>query len=140
MNKRFVFAGLFVLALFAGCGNNKTPESETTRTDSLSQIHSRRSAPADVPDWYVASLQDTGKLTGLGFAGSRHLPIARNKAMLEAQADLARKLDQHPDSVFSVSLGKTKVLNQTRLQKGKIWQVYVRLALESDSLKANGNN
>ncbi len=133
MNKRFFYGGLFVLLLVIACGTKETPSAKTAQSDSLNGKQLSTVA-SDAPEWYVASLHDSTRLIGLGFAKSSRLPLARNKAMLEAQADLANKMNRHPDSVFTISLGKTKVLNQTRFQKGKVWQVYVRLALDSDSL------
>ncbi len=130
MNNRFSYGALLLLVLAISCGTKEVPSAKTTQSDSVKRVV----VPGDAPDWYAAALHDSTKLIGLGFAKSRRLPLARNKAMLEAQADLADKMNQHPDSVFTISLGKTKVLNQTRFQKGRFWQVYVRLALDSDSL------
>ena len=139
MSKLIWYGVLLAFMLTVSCGTKETPSDKTAGSDSL-KTKKITLAPVDAPEWYVDALHDSTGLVGLGFARSRRLPLARNKAMLEAQADLADKMNRHPDSVFTISLGKTKILNQTRFQKENVWQVYVRLAMDSDSLTQKGIN
>ncbi len=133
MSKRILYGVLLAFMLTVSCGTKEKPSDKTAGSDSL-RTQKITQTPKDAPEWYVDALHDSTRLVGLGFARSRRLPLARNKAMLEAQANLANKMNRHPDSVFTISLGKTQILNQTRFQKEKVWQFYVRLALASDTL------
>ena len=92
--------------------------------------------PADAPDWYQYTVNESqaGTCLGKGIGLSRRVNVARDKAMLKAQTELASKIT-NLNSDTLISLTNTRLVHQKQIREGKYWRVYVVLETEADSIR-----
>ena len=116
--------GLILIALFVllSCEAKK---EEAVESDSSSVIL----IPVDAPAWYQELPQSNEYIYGKGMAVSRRVTIAREKALLLAQADLAEKIKKEVLAVEGIELNRGVIKEQHKTQDGDHWRVYVLLEM-----------
>ncbi len=117
---------LLLVALLS-CSKNEPSDKAPQKADSLSSVQNDVLVPADAPAWYTAKPEVEGFLYGRGMARSRRVNIARDKAVLKAQAELAEILKSDSTLTVPVELKNTLIKEQKQIQEGKQWRVYVLL-------------
>lgn len=124
--KTVILIILLFLTVFS-CTKKETPETLPMRADSLANIQKETLVPADAPSWYLAKPETEGYAYGRGMARSRRVNIARDKAVLKAQAELAELIKTDSTLATPVELKNTRIKEQTQVREGKQWRVYVLL-------------
>lgn len=122
---------IILLFLIVACSDKKEQPEPDILQDSLASQVLEQMLPADAPEWYLnATGQDN--MVGRGMGRSRRVQIARDKALMQAQAELAKKFfPVDKDSVQS--LPPTRIAHQKQQREGKLWRVYLVLEAELDS-------
>lgn len=85
--------------------------------------------PADAPDWYRDPPHSQQYVYGKGMAVSRRINIARDKAILLAQAELAEKIGTLVIRTEDVELEQGIIKEQKQTLEGDHWRVYVLLEM-----------
>ncbi len=118
----------FLLLIASLSCSKKEPSNQVPQNvDSLSSTQEEVLVPADAPVWYTAKPETQGFIYGRGMARSRRVNIARDKAVLKAQAELAELLKSGSTLTVPVELKNTLIKKQKQIQEGKQWRVYVLL-------------
>ena len=121
---------IFIIPLFLvaySCTKKESSEQQQSQADSLANVQKDLLIPADAPAWYSAKPEVQGYLYGRGMARSRRVNIARDKAVLKAQAELAELLKSDSTLSVPVELKNTLIKEQKQIREGKHWRVYVLL-------------
>lgn len=85
--------------------------------------------PADAPEWYRQLPQSPEYIYGKGMSRSKRMTIAREKAMLLAQTDLAQKINKDSLTGKEIELTRGIVKEQHSVQEGGRWRVYVLMEM-----------
>ena len=136
---KFNFCYLLLISLLAviSCENKDSADSKISAgDDSLSVSREDQLIPADAPAWFVDEPDIKGYIHAKGMARSRRINIARDKALMKAQAELAMKIN--PDSLGGmIQLENLSIKKQEQVQEGNLWRVYVlvEMAVDSNEIK-----
>jgi len=116
--------GLIILALFVilSCESQK-------KADVESDSSSVKLIPVDAPAWFQELPESSEYVYGKGMAVSRKVTIAREKALLLAQADLAEKIKREVLDSEGIELSRGVVREQQKIKEGERWRVYVLLEM-----------
>jgi len=126
---------VFLLSLNLFSCAKKEKQQTISDADSLLNVKQDNLLPADAPAWYVQKPQTSGYFYGKGMARSKRVTVARDKAMLQAQAELAKEIKNDSLSIDISELKNSIIKQQKQIQEGKHWRVYVLLEMPVDSGK-----
>ncbi len=149
---RLILAVL-VFTLFYSCKQDKDQTNE--QADSLStvvdttdsiKVKDQAGKMDTAPEWYANLPVKEGYLYAAGSARSRKLTIARDKAQMRAQTQLAKKYQaligeneesqntggaqSAEDEDINIMLKKTIVKKQQQTPEGNYWRFYVLLEMK----------
>ncbi len=119
---------LIILFVSISCDSKKETPFVSDRT-VVKQI------PVDAPAWYRELPQSEEFIYGKGMAISKRVNIARDKALIQAQADLAEKISDKVLSTEMIELNQGIIKEQQNTQDGDRWRVYVLLEMPSMKVK-----
>ncbi len=125
LHEKLIILALLFVSL--SCSKKEPKDQLPKNADSLSNVQQDVLVPADAPAWYTAKPETRGFMYGRGMARSRRVNIARDKAILKAQAELAVLLKTDSTLTVPVELKGTAIKEQLQIREGKQWRVYVLL-------------
>ena len=125
--KKIIILSIMLLFVLLSCSKKEPSDQAPQKADSLSNAHQDVLVPADAPAWYITKPETQGYLYGRGMARSRRVNIARDKAILKAQAELAELLNSDSTLTVPVELKNTLIKEKKQIKEGKQWRVYVLL-------------
>ena len=134
---KFVVLTVVLFIAAASCSKKESSEQTVQSTDSLTSMQNEVLVPADAPAWYSAKPDAPGFLYGRGMARSSRVNIARDKAILKAQAELAELLKSDSALTVPVELKNTLIKEQRQIREGKQWRVYVLLETSVSDTQEN---
>jgi hypothetical protein len=140
---KYIFLFFFTLLLiYLSCTEKKQAESDFTKNDStLITISGLDSAALEAaPEWFKNIPESDTVYYAAATAKSSRANIARDKAIMKAQVELAAKLrsagspkgadagDDTSDELDEV-IKNVITSKQTQIQEGRLWRVYVLLEM-----------
>lgn len=152
MKRLFLVLGLLSVLLSA-CAKQKEEQpaaADSTAADSVTSDSARlqksETLGVSAPAWYAALPHEAGVLYAAAHGRSLRASIARDKAVMRAQRQLAEKLEMltQNDTTESTAHGgakaeeeplqetqliKAKIIKQKQVKKGKFWYVFVLMEL-----------
>lgn len=128
--QKFIFLSIFVFFVLLSCKSEKKVESAPDST-LINQFD------VDAPEWYKQVPQSDDFIYGKGVAHSAREAIARDKALLIAQTELAKKISRDSLDSQVVMLKNGILKEQKTVRDGNRWRVYVlmEMPIEKESNK-----
>jgi len=125
--------GLFLMLALSFCKGEKKPA--TGQADSLAIVQDDslpKEAGETLPSWFREIPQKPGTLYAVGRGGSSRINLSRERALLNAQAALARLFAQGKNKAtdsLNVLLTRSHVVKEKQVRRGNRWYTYVLIEM-----------